>query len=382
MATAGRAQKGPNGHPAGTDVSDVTLTGRRNGHHPGVKRRIEWIDLVKACSVLLVVFMHATNLMVDVAGPSPAGHFLQTLNAVIEPLRMPAFFLVSGMLAASALHRPWRATTSRTIGMLYLYVVWMVLFLSLQALFGSTVNQPVQSVLFARSGYWYLYAMAVFFVIARLLRNQPAWVIVAVAVVPNLLRPQVDQIVAGVVPGALYTSMAMNLSFFLLGAYFPGVVAGWAERTSWRHTAALGLAAVPFGIAWMTSPALAGETYLPVSVLLLAFGVSLAVQVTRNGAPRWAAYLGARTLPIYVWQWPVIFLVGLVLPAGAVGTALTEVLFPFALTALVAATAVWLHRQRSLAPRFRAPAWMLAPQNLRLPAGRAAGLGELAPEPR
>jgi surface polysaccharide O-acyltransferase-like enzyme len=382
MAAGDERRKGPNGYPATADVIDVTLPAAAPGHHTHVKRRVEWIDLVKACSVLLVVFMHATNLMVDVSGPSGPGHFLQTFNAVIEPLRMPAFFLVSGMLAASAIHRPWRATTRRTTGMVYLYVVWMVLFLALQALFGVIATEPVQAVLFAKSGYWYLYAMALFFVIARLLRHQPAWVVVAVAVVPNLLRPEVDRIVEDVVPGALYTSMAMNLSFFLLGAYFSRMVAGIAEHTTWVRTVVLGAVAVPFGIAWMTSPGLAGRTYFPVSVLMLAFGVSLAVQITRNGAPRWAGFLAARTLPIYVWQWPVIFLVGLVLPAGAVSHPALQLLFPFALTALVAGTAVWLHRQPALGALFTPPSWVLAPQNVRMPAAPAAGMGELAPEPR
>ena len=37
--------------------------------------------------------------------------------------------------------------------------------------------------------------MALFFVIARLLRSQPAWVVVAVALLPNILRPLTDQVV-------------------------------------------------------------------------------------------------------------------------------------------------------------------------------------------
>lgn len=340
-----------------------------------MKKRIEWIDLVKACSVLLVVFMHATNTLVDLAGPTAVGGVLHTVNAVIEPLRMPAFFLVSGMLAASAIHRPWRASLTRTTGMVYLYVLWMVLFLGFQALLGLSVGEPVWAVVFARSGYWYLYAMALFFVIARLLRNQPAWAVVAVAVLPNLLRPMVDQLVATAVPGSLYTSMAMNLCFFLTGVYFRPLVTGLAERTTWLHTIVLGTLAVPFGIAWMTAPGLAGKTYFPVSVLLLAFGISLAVQVTRDGAPAWAGYLGARTLPIYVWQWPVILVASAIVPSTAVSHPLAQLLFPFAVTTLVATTAVWLHARAGLRHLFRAPAWVLEPREVRIiaPATVTAG---------
>lgn len=331
-----------------------------------MNRRIDWIDLVKASSVLLVVFMHATNTLVDLVGPTGVGAFLHTVNAVVEPLRMPVFFLVSGMLAASAVKRPWRASTSRTSGMIYLYVLWMALFLGMQTLFGLSVGEPVWAVLFAKSGYWYLYAMALFFVIAKLLRNQPPLVIVAVALLPNLLRPFVGQFFDAVVPGSLYTSMAMNLFFFLLGVYFKDVVAGIAQKATWTHTVVLGAVSIPFGVWWMTNPALIGQTYFPVSVLLVAFGISLAVQITRNGAPAWAAFVGARTLPIYVWQWPVLFLVATFLPGAALAHPLLQLLFPVTVTAVVGVTAVWLHGQTWTKHLFSAPAWVTSSPQIRL----------------
>ncbi len=334
------------------------------GHLLGVKRRMDWVDLVKATSVLLVVFMHATNTLADLAGDTAVAGFLHTVNAVVEPLRMPVFFLVSGMLAASAVSRPWRSSTGRTTGMLYLYVVWMVMFLGMQALFGLSIGQPVWAVLFAKSGYWYLYAIALFFVIAKLVRNQPVWIVLAVALVPNLLRPFVHQFFESVVPGSLYTSMAMNLCFFLAGVYFKDVVAGVAEKATWTHTIVLGAVAIPFGVWWMTSPALIGQTYFPVSLLLVAFGISLAVQVTRHGAPAWVGFIGARTLPIYVWQWPVIFVVSLVVPGAALAHPLAQLLFPVLVTALVGASAVWLHARPFTKHLFTAPAWVTHPAQI------------------
>jgi uncharacterized membrane protein YcfT len=356
-------------------VTNITFPTSHFGHPIDVKRRIDWIDLVKATSVLLVVFMHATNSMSDLAGETAVAGVLHTINAVIEPLRMPVFFLVSGMLAASAIRRPWRSSTSRTSGMFYLYTLWMLVFMGMQALFGLSVGEPVWAVLFARSGYWYLYAIALFFIIAKLLRNQPAWVVVAVALVPNLLRPFVGVFFDGLVPGSLYTSMAMNLVFFLAGAYFKDVVGAVAEKATWTHTIVLGAVAVPFGVAWMTSEAMIGQTYLPVSLLLMAFGISLAVQITRNGAPAWATFLGARTLPIYVWQWPVLFIVSMFLPGAALAHPLLQLLFPFAVTAIVGVSAVWLHGQSWTKHLFAAPTWVTAPQTLKVRAPELVGAG-------
>ncbi len=345
-------------------------------------RRIEWIDLVKAVSVLLVVFMHASNTVVDLGGTGAVVTTLQTLNHLVEPLRMPVFFLVSGMLAASAVRRPWSASTNRTTGMLYLYVLWMVLYFGFIGLFGVTVQDPVGSILMARSGFWYLYAMALFFVIARLLRNQPAWLVVVVAVLPNILRPVTDELLGQLIPGTLFTSMAMNLGFFLVGVYFKDLVATAAERATPQHVSALGVLAAGAGLAFLRSPEMVGQSLLPLSLLWLGFGVGLAVLVTRHGAPRWARYVGGRTLSVYVMQWPVLFVVTSYLPGWTVSHPLAQLAFPFVLTAGVAGLALWLHALPLTAWLFRAPVWVTRPQDLRLPGAPGPSERDVAPATR
>ncbi len=329
-----------------------------------MRRRIEWIDLVKAVSVLLVVFMHASNTLVDLAGPSGVTAVLQHINHLLEPMRMPVFFLVSGMLASSAVHRPWSKSGNRTLGMVYLYLVWMLLFFGFITVFGSAPSDPVSSILFAKSGFWYLYAMALFFVIARLLRNQPAWVVVAVALLPNILRPLTDQVVGQLVPGSLYTSMAMNLAFFLIGAYFKDIVGGLAEKVTTWHAMVFGALSVTAGLLWLDTPYMVGQSLLPLSLLWVPFGVSVAVLVTRDGAPAWSKYVGARTLSIYVMQWPVIFLLGTFLPGGLLAHPVVALVFPFAVTAAVAALALWLHSLPALRSLFVAPRWVTHPHEL------------------
>lgn len=344
-------------------------------------RRIAWIDLVKAVSVLLVVFLHATNAVIDVGGPTSAGSLLVDLNRLLEPLRMPVFFLVSGLLASSAINRPWRDSTNRTTGMAYLYLTWVLLYLGFTAAFGAVTHEPLATILLAKSGYWYLYAIAVFFVIAKLARRQPAWLVVAVALVPNLLRPAVDLFVNTQVPGSLLTSMGMNLGFFLLGAYFKDFVGGLAARATPVHTWLLGALAIGLGVVWLDSPQFIGQSYLPLSIVWVAFGISLAVQVTRSGAPAWAQYVGARTLPIYVIQWPVLFLVGRLLPADLAHNPLAQIVVPLLITGLVAALALLMHDQRLLRPLFVAPWWVTRPQEA-IARVRAAQVPAAAPSTR
>lgn len=324
-----------------------------------MRQRIEWIDLVKAVSVLLVVFMHASGTLLDLVGTSTVSMTLQHINQAIEPLRMPIFFLASGMLAASAINRPWSQTTRRTTGMIYLYVLWSVLFIGFKLLFGVTTPEPVTGLLFAMSGFWYLYALALFFVIAKLLRNQPAVVVVALAFLPNMMRPMTQYFFDNTIPGSLATSIAMNLGFFLLGAYFKDVVADLADRATWRSTLLLGGSAVAVSTWWLNTPGTVGQSYLGPSLLWVAFGVSLAVQVTRNGAPAWSRYVGSRTLSIYVMQWPAIFLLFEFWPAWTLQSTAAQVLFPFVVTAAVAVVAMWLQNRDSLWWLFNAPSWAL-----------------------
>jgi surface polysaccharide O-acyltransferase-like enzyme len=345
-------------------VSDVTFSWRTAGHPHAVKQRTEWIDLVKATSVLLVVFMHASNTLVGIGGRSAVTSALASFNQLIEPMRMPIFFLVSGMLAASAIRRPWRASTNRTTGMLYLYLTWMLLFWGFISLFGADITGPISAILFAKTGYWYLYALLLFFVIARLLRNQPAWLVVAAAVVPNLVRPLTQEFFSAVAPGTLLTSIAMNLSFFLFGAYFTQFVGSVAAKATMAHTVALGVLATAAGILWMNTPSTAGQSYFVLSVAWVAFGVAVAVQITRNGAPAWSRYVGTRTLPIYVLQWPLLFVAARYVPEAAVGNPVSQVLFPIAFTACVAALALWLHSLPALRPLFKAPSWATEPVHL------------------
>lgn len=337
-----------------------------------MQRRIEWIDLVKATSVLLVVFMHASGTLLDLAGPGTVPMALQHFNHAVEPLRMPIFFLVSGMLAASAIHRPWRATTSRTLGMVYLYVLWMVGLMGFKLFFGVTSPEPVSSVIFAKSGFWYLYAMALFFVIAKLLRHQPAWLVVAIALLPNLLRPLTQQYFDAVIPGSLATSIAMNLAFFLFGAYFTDVVTSAAHRITWPVTLTFGVAAVAASLHWLDDPQTVGQTYFGLSVLWVGFGVSLAVQLSRNGTPKWARHVSARTLSVYMLQWPVIFLLFEFWPHSTVDSVPAQVLFPLLITATVAWLAMWMQDRPSLWWMFKAPAWVTGPWTPQVPAPSVA----------
>ena len=111
------------------------------------RSRLEWVDLVKSVSVLLVVLMHFVLTLLDVTG-SPITEFWRGLIAVLEPLRMPTFFVVSGRLAAGAVKRDWRSSRRRTLGTTYLYVLWSgIIFVTIAATAWTTsINGALSTV--------------------------------------------------------------------------------------------------------------------------------------------------------------------------------------------------------------------------------------------
>lgn len=82
--------------------------------------QILWVDTLKGACILLVVLYHTVlpgfegTIKYLSAGWVPAEIWIQ-FNTVLSPLRMPAFFFVSGLLAANGiLNRPWKQVfTSR-----------------------------------------------------------------------------------------------------------------------------------------------------------------------------------------------------------------------------------------------------------------------------
>jgi fucose 4-O-acetylase-like acetyltransferase len=340
--------------------------------------RMDWIDLVKGTSVVLVVLMHASLTLPQVAGDSTAATIYNGAGNLLEPLRMPVFFLVSGMLAAGAVHRGWSANRRRTWGIGYLYVLWTLL-LALVTVVILGQGSPLDTfaampgtLAVAASGYWYLYALVLFFVIARVTRTFPPILVVGAAAVLNVLRPLSGDALSAVLeplhPGSLAPTMAVNLVFFLVGVHHKEALGRIVQIASPGAVAVLGAVLLAAGGYRLVTPQLWPHTFLPLSVGWIVWAIMAAHLATGSAAVRRAgAYLGARTLPIYVVQFPVLALVSTSLQGARpelLGNPVVQAVYPLALTALIVGGALALHtyaRGNGLLYLFTAPSWALDP---------------------
>jgi uncharacterized membrane protein YcfT len=349
---------------------------------------MDWVDIIKATSVVLVVLLHVTQTLAFAADGSAMAGFWSAVSTFLEPLRMPVFFVVSGILASSAVKRPWSHTKARTIGIAYLFLLWhtVLLFFSMAVdlIAKGSVNGGVAGALhdwffqlfLTPGGYWYFYALVAYFVLARTLRNVNPWAVLAVAATINLARPLVNSGL-DVVLGPLDTpnmmdAVLLNAVYFLAGVYLVDFFKGYAARNDSQLLAATAIFAVGGSVARMLSPTIAAGSFLPIAMAWVLTAILVAVRLQGNERVRaFGRSIGPRTLPIFVIQFLVMDVIytwfGLSGAPLLNSSPILQALYPVVVTLAITAASLWIYdgamRRRSTKWLFKAPArWTARPQ--------------------
>jgi uncharacterized membrane protein YcfT len=351
------------------------------------KERMDWVDIIKATSVVLVVLLHVTqSLSFAVDGTVIAG-FWNGVMTFLEPLRMPVFFIVSGILASSAVKRPWAFTKARTIGILYLYLLWHTLLTWFAILVdliakGYTEGMVLDAlhdyffqIFLTPGGYWYFYALVLYFVLARLLRNVNPWLVLGVAASLNLARPLVsgtiNELLAPLGVSNMMAAVVMNAVYFLAGVYLVQFFKDYALRNDSQLLVGTATVAILGSVARLISPQVAAASFLPIAIAWVLTAILVAVRLQNNErVVAFGRYVGPRTLPIFVIQFVVLDVVYTVLGLyGAPllnGSPLLQLLYPILLTLAITVLSLWIY-DKAIARRgwrrlFKAPeAWTAKP---------------------
>ena len=368
--------------------------------------RVRWADVAKGLCILLVVLHHVVGkhlpdvlALLGVTGPVALAW--SGLDATLKPMRMPLFFVLSGLFAASAVRRPWPSVVGRRVLTPYwVYVAWLAVHLTVFAVVAVDIetHRPTgllaaaAHLLLAATGLWYLYALAVYFVLAKLLLRWRTPVVLGAAA---LLSASVSYLP---VEGVNRMSVLQCLVFFLVGCHLPDLVRKM-PRLSNRRVA--GLVAAYAAVAVVALQADAARSVL--LLLLAPFAIPLGAQAAMRLADRPLAgdllgALGRRTLPVYVLHMPLLGLVHQVLslvparplppptyvaPQSPEASLLMVALglgYPMLAVAALVAASLLLHRwalRSPLAHLFAPPPRVLAAVEARL-----APRGPSVPSPR
>lgn len=287
--------------------------------------RLAWPDVAKGVSILGVVVLHVSLVV-----PYGTDSFIAQVNHLLDPLRMPLFFLVSGMFSTKILrYSLWDLFSRRLWFFVVPYVVWAPV-----EIFAAEYERSIWPdyelpgvwhyvVLIAQAlnMYWFLYVLVAFNLIAWLTRRLPRWAALLISLSPVLLLPlnaQVDTV----------GKFIMYLPIFIVGLRWSQSVRGFAGRgftpgaivgSTCAYVAGFGCYAVWYllvergmsDMPWRLWPWNPTATIEPNDlwtlvrgggqVLMLPVAVLAAVGVARVPyLSRALQFLGRNTLPIYL----------------------------------------------------------------------------------
>lgn len=149
--------------------------------------RVEWVDAAKGLSIFGVCLVHIVSGI-----PGALDTWLGELSRQLDPIRMPLFFLLSGMFA----HR----VLERTLGDLWYRRLWFLLvpylvFTPIQAYIRiSFIEEPttwlvIKAIVLGDPGLWFLYALMAYNLFAWILRNLHWAVAIGLSFLPILVGP-------------------------------------------------------------------------------------------------------------------------------------------------------------------------------------------------
>ena len=312
--------------------------------------RLQWPDVAKGICILLVVMHHVAGKqygMVVPAGLGQAEDAWLWITAALKPIRMPLFFAVSGFFAASSIARPWAANRKRILNPYYLYVVWLVVYAGIysfeRTLPANRTEGPVDfltELVWAATSMWFLFALAAYFVLAKALRRVPAPLVLAVAVGVALSTSWLPLYETNRV------AVLTHFGYFAFAAYYPHLL---------RRLAAVRLPLLvllaSYGALTLTLEEVGARhsvTILALSLIGVPMGVVAAVRLSGTACSRPFAWLGLRTLPVYVMHLAVVAVLAH-LPIGTdlgwrPATVALTIAYPLLMTALIALTCLALQR--------------------------------------
>lgn len=312
--------------------------------------RVGWPDVAKGVCIILVVLWHVvTKHAVGMPGAGAVTDVWATVNAQLLPLRMPLFFLISGMFAGRAVlaaDGSWRRRAGR---LLAVYVIWVLIQTAVLALTpdfdtARATNgwELLAQLTISPTNLWYLLALAAYLAVARLTRDVPTAVVLTVAFAVSAVAA------AGLIPdlGNLW-QVAQNLFFFLAGVRLRDAVERFASASGPVRLLALGalyvaLAAVVGVLGMRQWPGV----WPVLAIVAVALGVTACALVDRSAAPlaRPLRWIGRRTLPIYVLHMiPLALIDAGVRAAGWRPNPVVEAVGPVVITAAVVGICLALH---------------------------------------
>ncbi|MCB9973841.1 MAG: acyltransferase family protein [Rhodospirillales bacterium] len=270
-------------------------------------QRISYFDIAKGIGILWVVFYHSMLFLQSYDEALVWGRYEKVINFAF-PFAMPLFFVISGYLSQKALGGVWRDfINKRILPLLYLFGLWSLIRWIYFACFQDNIlnetegQTPLQllTLWIAPTGtLWFIWSLAIFFLISRLLINIPAFIPLSISLIISILT-YADIITFETFA---YRTLALYLPFVLIGAHAKKQYLDVFDKTY----VAVGLTALAsYLLLYILRMHLDGILLGVVQFALAGIGIIWTLSLSK-GLEHWSVarriliYFGENTLPIYV----------------------------------------------------------------------------------
>ncbi|MCM3778114.1 acyltransferase family protein [Microbacterium hydrocarbonoxydans] len=328
------------------------------------KPRIDWVDAGRGSAIALVVLFHSTNWLGE-AGFGVAGW--EFFDETIASIRLPLFFTMSGLFAVKWMRASWADLWRSKVSLfVWVFAVWSViatfsfmLGLNVQGAEGNYLGQ-LKNLLWApflpRFELWFIWALALFFVVAKLMTRLPLAIQLSLTGVLSIVA-----LSDAFVGNAGVTGSAKYFFFFLCGILLRDRIIRWSNSSGpIPLTAVFALwVALALGGTALGLRAFPGYYFVCCVVGVFA-GVAVSRMLARIPGPR---YLGTRTLPVYLTHTTIILVVVWILARtlpmpelALLGAVLPPILAAVAIAASLGLSRL-VSRDRVLRYMYVQPAW-------------------------
>ncbi|CAL4858596.1 acyltransferase family protein [Microbacterium sp. MM2322] len=271
---------------------------------------MDWVDAGKGLAIALVVLFHSARWLAGLVGDISGWLWL---NDLLATMRMPLFFTLAGLFAAKwaavPLAQLWNAKLRLFV---WVFLLWEVLglgpYLLGQAAHGVEINARRElfdtaiSPVVPRFELWFIWALALFFLLNRALRAVPAAVSLSVAAVVSVVA--FTDILP--LPSPSWTGVCKYYVFFLIGMIGRRALFSYAARSGWMLRslvvacwAAFALVVTVFDLSRIPG------VYPALACLGVLAGVAISQVLQRSAV---IVRLGSRTLPVYLAHTPIVIL--------------------------------------------------------------------------
>lgn len=333
--------------------------------------RVDWVDYGKGICIILIVMMHSVGGVQEAAGE------VGWLNHVVEfarPFRMPDFFVIAGLFLARVIDRDWKTYLDRkVVHFAYFYVLWLTIEFAFKAPgmaseggWGHVGELYLLSFIDPFGALWFIYILPIFFVITKLLKAVPVWLVLPVLAALEILPVHTGWMVID--------EFAARFVYFYIGYAF----AQWIFSLASAVIARSGRAGILLGLWALANGALVWAGWATLPFVSLAMGivgacavVTMSALLSKVDAMGFVRYCGTNSIVIYLaFFLPMAVTRSILLSVGIIPDIGTVSLIVTAAGVIGPLVLFWIVRDTWFRWLFQRPGWA------RLKTG---GAGQLAP---